>query len=115
MYSQGIRAVFPAGTQLQFDALVELKTEEPSTRHSFGYVSGLNIRGRKGRAETFSALADHEPNFGTHPEQRVVSLIDVEQETDFIGAGFIHQAGGSFSVRDPRLIDISRFPGCRVP
>jgi hypothetical protein len=104
-----------AGTELQFDAQLALETHEPEHAHGFGYVSGLYLFGQKGRAAVFRSMGEQVPNLGSHPEQRVTARVTLGQAIDRLEAGFIHKAGGYFTVREPRLIDISRYPGCRLP
>ena len=73
--SQRVDREFPAGTELQYDALLTLDTHEPKDRHGFGYVSGLHLVGKSGRRSVVRATGEHEPNIGQHPEQRVVSRV----------------------------------------
>lgn len=113
--SQRIERQFPPGTELQYDALISMDTHEPKDPHGFGYLSGLHLVGKSGRRSVVRAMADHEPNLGQHPEQRVVTRVSAEAAINRIDAGFIHQAGGSFTVREPRLVNLNRYPQCRLP
>jgi hypothetical protein len=113
--SQQIDRGFSAGTELQYDATMSFDTYEPKDRHGFGYLSGLHLVGKSGRRIVVRSMADHEPNLGEHLEQRLVTQVTIDTDINQIDVGFIHQAGGKFTVRKPRLINITRHPECRLP
>jgi hypothetical protein len=113
--TQGIKQVFPPGTELQFDATLQFDTVVPKDQHGFGYVSGLYMVGRYKRRLKFDSIAEHEPNLGAHAEQHVVTRVITDVEIDHLEAGFTHQAGGTFTIREPRLVNINSHPECRLP
>lgn len=106
---------FMAGSEWQFDATVSMATFEPEHKHELGYYAGLYLLGRKGRQPVLQVMAEHQPNLGQHDTQKIVMRTTLETNLDSLDSGFIHQAGGSFTVSEPRLIDVSRYPGCRLP
>ncbi len=115
VFSQRLETNIPTGSELQFDAQLTLNTHPPEHSHGFGYVSGLYLMGQNGRIPAFRTMGEHTPNLGEHPEQAVVMRVITERPVTKIEAGFVHQAGGAFSARAPRLVNLTDYPGCRLP
>ena len=70
--------------------------------HAFKHIAGLWLQ--PGDSVRSALLAEHEPNEGVWDWQTVSTEADVVPGSKTAVAGFIHQTGGTLSVRNPILI-----------
>ena len=96
-----------AGQRLRFSAEIKLDmTEDPS--HGFTQGGGLNLliwgdSGGSGNQLLSKSTLDHEPRLGRTGWTPVAVTLDVPEGAVKAKAGFLHQANGTLTTRNPEL------------
>jgi hypothetical protein len=105
MLRQRLPAKEVAGKKIAFTAEIKLDLRPPVASEMPPIGGGLQIsaRDRSGGKPLLSSTLDHEPRMGKTDWQAVQVVIQVPARTRTLELGFLHQADGSFSVRDPSL------------
>lgn len=92
------------GSIVVYSADVKLDLREPKRAHYFGYGGGLSLVARSGDGRVLvRSILEHEPSIGTFDWQSVRVLVELPESTRTVEAGFLHQADGTLSVRNPSL------------
>ena len=103
LLAQSIDAKRTRGKRIEFSAELKLDLKEPVTTRGFGYGAGLSLLVKHNNRLRLSSSFDHEPHMGEHDWQTARVVADIPKGSTFLRAGFVHQAGGSFQVRNPQL------------
>ena len=97
---------------MAFSAELKLDLKVPDDRHGFGYGGGLSLLAKKNNRVVLSSSLEHEPHMGVHDWQSVRIVADLPEGISYLRVGFLHQAGGSFQVRNPALYAVAG--GCET-
>ena len=100
------------GKRVAFSAELKLDLKVPDDRHGFGYGGGLSLLAKKNNRVVLSSSLEHEPHMGVHDWQSVRIVADLPEGISYLRVGFLHQAGGSFQVRNPALYAVAG--GCET-
>ncbi len=94
-----------AGKKMAFTAEIKLDLRPPAGVEMLPIGGGLQIAARAGAGgkPLLRSTLDHEPRMGKTDWQTVQVVIEVPARTRTLELGFLHQADGSFSVRNPSL------------
>ena len=91
------------GQRIEYSAELKLDLKDPRTTHGFGYGAGLSLMAKKNNRVILSSSLDHEPHMGIHGWHTARVIADLPKGTTYLRLGFLHQAGGSFQIRNPSL------------
>lgn len=91
------------GKKVVFSAEIKLDMLPPAVAHGFKQGGGLTVTAKANGKPVVSSVMDHEPHMGTTDWQPVQVVVDLPKRLDSVRFGFIHQADGSISIRNPSL------------
>ncbi|KAA1191805.1 hypothetical protein F0M18_09725 [Pseudohalioglobus sediminis] len=91
-----------AGKRVTFGAEVKLDLSLPQD-HTFTPGGGLTFLARRGSNVVINSSLEHEPRLGQTDWTPVSITLKIPRGTDFVRAGFLHQAEGTLRVRKPYL------------
>ena len=91
------------GKTVVFSAEIKLDMRPPEKPHGFKQGGGLILTGMANNRPVVSLTMEHEPHMGSTDWQRVQMQAELPRSVQKVRLGFIHQADGSFSVRNPSL------------
>ena len=102
LLSQNVDTANIAGKRITFGAEVRMDLSLPSD-HSFTPGGGLSLMARKNGAVVINSALEHEPRLGKTDWIPISVTVKVPPGSDFLRAGFLHQAEGTLRVRKPFL------------
>lgn len=100
------------GKRVEFSAELKLDLKVPDDTHGFGYGGGLSLLAKQNNRVVVTSSLEHEPHMGVHDWQAVRIVADLPEGISYLRVGFLHQAGGTFQVRNPALRAVAE--GCEL-
>ena len=96
------------GERVVFSAEIKLDMQPPAIAHGFKQGGGLTVTAKANGKPVVRSLMDHEPHMGTTDWQPVQVVLELPKRVQSVRLGFIHQADGSISIRNPALKRVAK-------
>lgn len=107
-FTQKVKPAGLGGKTVRYTAQLKLDTADPVPRHSFNFESGLYLTADNvGRRTIFRSLAEQTPNLGRTDWFEASLEFQLPDSAATLAVGFLHQAGGSFQVKNPTLVIVN--------
>ena len=115
IYRQRLQNSEFAGARMAFSAQIKLDVA-PAVRVFGRSGAGLSAVMRSGNKQILMRSSlDHEPHMGKTDWTDVELVFDIPADTDSIDLSFLHQAEGSFQVRNPSFHKVKTSSGTCQP
>ena len=96
------------GKRVVFSAEIKLDMRPPAIPQGFKQGGGLTFTAIAGGKPILQSVMEHEPHMGTSDWQPVQVVLDLPRRVDSVRLGFIHQADGNLSIRNPSLQRVAK-------
>jgi hypothetical protein len=91
------------GKTVLFSADIKLNMQPPKATQSLKTGGGLTLTAMVNGKPSLRSILEHEPHMGRSDWQTVKVKMELPKNLEFLRLGFLHQADGELSARNPSL------------